>query len=69
MKKINITLTPTEQRALEAIMFTANPCESGCVFEEMSKDEKIDCPKCPFVKAYFSLLKKFNISIGITEEN
>lgn len=69
MKKINITLTPTEQRALKAIMFTANPCESGCTFEEMSKDEKTDCPKCPYTKAYNNLLRKFNISIDEAEEN
>lgn len=68
MRKINTTLTQTEQRALEAIMFSANPCEGGCVFEEMTKDEKIDCQNCPFTKAYFSLLKKFNISVDEPEE-
>lgn len=61
MKKINITLTKTEQRALEAIMFAANPCESGCVFEEISKDEKIDCQNCPYTKAYESLLDKLDV--------
>lgn len=69
MKKINITLTKTEERALEAIMFSANPCEGVCVFEEVSKNEKIDCPNCPYTKAYFSLIEKFGILIGVFDDS
>lgn len=60
MKKINCTLTKNEQRALEAIMFDAQPCRAGCVFEEM-KTKKVDCLDCPYTKAFWSLMKKLGL--------
>lgn len=60
MKKINCTLTKNEQRALEAIMFDAQPCRAGCVFEEM-KTEKVDCLGCPYTKAFWSLMEKLGL--------
>lgn len=64
MKKINCTLTRDEKRALEAIMFQTNLCNSGCAFEEMQKKE-IDCFECKFTEAYHKLLEKF----GLLEHN
>ena len=61
MKKINCTLTKDEQRALEAIMFDAQPCRAGCAFEEM-KTKKVDCLACPYTKAFWNLMEKFELT-------
>lgn len=67
MKKINIILTKNEQRALEVIMFDTNPCRSGCAFEEMQKLD-MDCLKCPFMEAYYSLIEKFGVLDSFEKE-
>lgn len=67
MKKINITLTKNEQRALEVIMFDTNPCRSGCAFKEMQKLD-MDCLKCPFMEAYYSLIEKFGVLDSFEKE-
>lgn len=67
MKKINITLTKNEQRALQIIMFDAHPCSSGCAFEEMQKKD-IDCLQCPYMEAYYSLISKLDILDSLEEK-
>lgn len=67
MKKINVTLTKNEQRALQIIMLDAHPCSSGCAFEEMRKKD-IDCLQCPYMEAYYSLISKLSILDSLEEK-
>lgn len=67
MKKINVTLTKNEQRALQIIMFNAHPCSSGCAFEEIQRKD-IDCPQCPYMEVYCSLIRKFGILDSLEEK-
>lgn len=67
MKKINVTLTKNEQRALQIIMLDTRPCSSSCAFEEMQKKD-IDCLQCPYMEAYYGLISKFNILDSLEEK-
>lgn len=67
MKKINVTLTKNEQRALQIIMLDTRPCSSGCAFEEMQKKD-IDCLQCLYMEAYYGLISKFNILDSLEEK-
>ena len=67
MKKINVTLTKNEQRALQIIMLDAHPCSSGCAFEEM-QEKDIDCLQCPYMEAYYSLISKLSILDSLEEK-
>lgn len=55
-----ITLTAKEIRALKAQLF-ANPCSSGCVYEEMENSKK-DCSECKFTKDVESVCEKLGIN-------
>lgn len=48
-------------------MFDTNPCRSGCAFEEMQKLD-MDCLKCPFMEAYYSLIEKFGVLDSFEKE-
>ena len=67
MKKINVTPTKNEQRALQIIMLDTRPCSSGCAFEEIQKKD-IDCLQCPYMEAYYGLISKFNILDSLEEK-
>jgi len=55
LKEINLKLTKNEYRALLEIIDGAYYlCKSGCVYEEMQK-KNIDCDKCPYTIARYSL--------------
>lgn len=51
-----LQLTSKELRALKEILF-ANPCNSGCAYEEMQNSKK-DCDNCEFTKSIHSILDK-----------
>lgn len=67
MKKINVTLTKNEQRALQIIMLDTRPYSSGCAFEEMQKKD-IDCLQCPYMEAYYGLISKLGILDSLEEK-
>lgn len=51
-----IEFTKKEIRALHAVLW-ANPCNSGCVYEEMDKSKK-DCNDCELTKSIISITNK-----------
>jgi len=55
-----ITLTANEIKALKAQLF-ANPCSSGCVYEEMQNSKK-DCNECKFTKDIESFCEKLGMN-------
>lgn len=67
MRRINVTLTKNEQRALQIIMLDAHPCSFGCAFEEMQKKD-IDCLQCPYMEAYDGLMSKLGILDSLEEK-
>lgn len=51
-----VRFTKEELRALQEILL-ANPCNSGCVYEEMEKSKK-NCNECEFTKSINSIINK-----------
>jgi hypothetical protein len=55
-----ITLDKNEIRALTLLLNTI-PCESGCAYDELQNNDKINCSNCPFIKDMQSIRNKLEI--------